>query len=123
VNILVRIIGPYTPLKTGGLKFSSYSILRSEMREAEKDTPLFHLASRLGRLLATDPRDKIFAFLSIFPELVQKGTFVDSGFSPDYSKSALEVYRSFTLFCIKKYNNFDILCRPFRSNGPVDIET
>jgi len=70
---------PKTPLKSCALNFASYWLLRRHLRKKDKEIPLFHFASHFGQLLATDPRDKIYAFLSLSSDLVQKGIFIDSG--------------------------------------------
>ncbi|PMD29414.1 HET-domain-containing protein [Hyaloscypha variabilis F] len=117
-------LNAYTPLKTGGPKFIQFAVVRGDLRSSEEEVPLFRLAARYGRLLATDPRDKIYAILSLSPKLIREGKLLEHGFLPDYEKSTLEVYRDFTLFCIKKYNNFDVFSRPFRNNEehPLDYE-
>ncbi|KAH8672833.1 heterokaryon incompatibility protein-domain-containing protein [Tricladium varicosporioides] len=114
----------YTPLKTGFTKFFTFFTLCLQLRDTETDFPIFHLASRFGRLLATDPRDKIYSFLSLSSELIQKGTLVDHGFYPNYEKSNLDVHRDFTVFCIQRYNNLDILSRPYKcEQRVVDYES
>jgi hypothetical protein len=117
-------VNTYTPLKTGSTKFMQFSVVRGELRSSKTDIPLFRLAARYGRLLATDPRDKIYAFLSLSPQLIQEGKLVKQDFIVDYGRSTLEVYRDFALFCIKKYNNPEILSHPFRNceEHPLDLE-
>jgi hypothetical protein len=91
-------VNTYTPLKTGSTKFMQFSVLRGELRSGKTDIPLFRLAARYGRLLATDPRDNIYAFLSLSPQLNQEGELVKHDFTVDYGRSTLEVYRDFALF-------------------------
>src|SRR5580700_4275341 len=73
-------VNTYTPLKTGSTKFMQFSVVRGELRSSKTDIPLFRLAARYGRLLATDPRDKIYAFLSLSPQLIQEGKLVKQDF-------------------------------------------
>lgn len=97
-------------------KFTSFVMLRNELRasQEEEELPLFHLASRFGRLQATNQRDKIYSFLGLSSHLIKTGKpHEQSDFEPDYSKSVLDVFRDFAIFCVKKYNNLDILTVPY----------
>jgi Heterokaryon incompatibility protein (HET) len=107
----------YMSLKAGLMKFASFEMLRHELHasQADGELPLFHLAARFGPLDATDPRDKLYAFLGLSSHLIKTGKpHSYEGFEPDYSKSVLDVFRDFALFCIQKYNNLDILSAPYR---------
>ncbi|KAH6673508.1 heterokaryon incompatibility protein-domain-containing protein [Halenospora varia] len=59
--------------------------------------PFYTLGALSRRLLATDDRDRVYAFLGMATDINL------AGFSPDYSKSVEEVYQSMTQYLI--YNN------------------
>ncbi|MCJ1436914.1 hypothetical protein MMC27_006297 [Xylographa pallens] len=80
---------------------------------------LEYLVYFLSGLEVSDPRDTIYALLSI-----AKDTWKALGVSgqeetnqtgpilrPNYSKDSLEVYTDFTIFCIQSSGSMDVLCR------------
>ncbi|KAL8694774.1 MAG: hypothetical protein Q9218_000620 [Villophora microphyllina] len=77
----------------------------TEDRYIESLSSLEALMSNLLSFKATDPRDTIYALLSIIRDNA------DRSINPDYNKSAIEVYRDFTKFCVEKSNSVDIICR------------
>jgi hypothetical protein len=72
--------------------------------------------------ITTDPRDTIYALLSIakdtngsgrnFDQIRQE---LDRRLVPDYAKSLLDVYTDFIDYCITTSGSLDILCRPWAS--------
>lgn len=71
----------------------------------ERHSSLEHLVSSLVSFDASDPRDTIFALLSIARENPERQIW------PNYKKSLLEVYTEFTNHCIKSSNSLDVICR------------
>jgi hypothetical protein len=53
--------------------------------------------------LCSDPRDRVYAILSLLDENISQGIV------PNYILSPEDVYKDFTLHCIKKLSNLDIL--------------
>jgi hypothetical protein len=66
------------------------------MTRHEKPSDLFHIVSTMRDRLATDPRDKIYAFV----RLASNSTIFEK---PDYAKPIEKVYIEFALSVIKKY--------------------
>lgn len=62
---------------------------------------------------ATDPRDKLFALLGLARETYQiaSSSYLNVQKPPtvDYTKTISEVFCDFTLWCIEKYRNLDVL--------------
>ena len=84
------------------------------------------LVSRLLKFEASDPRDTVYALLSIYKEengFERQGVFPsptlpvpastggEAKLIPDYRKSLIEVYRDFTKYCVAKSRSIDIICR------------
>ena len=91
----------------------------------EKTEPLFGLealVADLTRFEASDPKDTIYALLSIAQDTAQISPHVhhqpeQHQIIPDYSKTKVQVYKDFTEFCIKKSNSLDIICRHWAPAG------
>ena len=66
-----------------------------------------HLIDNARLFNATDPRDKIYAFLEHPLARLSSG---DAIIEPDYRKSILEVYREATVTLIQRGESIDILC-------------
>jgi hypothetical protein len=94
------------------------------------------LVSRLLTFEASDTRDTIYALLSIakdtpagfdMSQSQDLGRPNDASFilNPDYKKSELEVYKTYTDFCIQSSGSLDIICRHWapmrtsRSTNPM----
>jgi hypothetical protein len=71
----------------------------------ERNSTLEYLVSTLVSFDATDPRDTIYALLSISRKNPQQHLL------PSYKKSILEVYTDFVKYCIELSNSLDIICR------------
>jgi hypothetical protein len=72
------------------------------------------LVTNLSNLRPTDPRDLIYAFLGIASDVIISGSSeIDALVTPDYSKSARQVYLDFVRFCIERSRSLDILFRPW----------
>lgn len=90
-------------------------VTRNSFRKRKWDTedrylePLSGLEALMSNLLsfeATDPRDTVYALLSIMKEN-NDGRSIKA----DYQKTAIEVYRDFTEFCVERSTSVDIICR------------
>lgn len=85
------------------------SFIRKSSNESifQKTTTLESLVSQLAVFEATDPRDTIYALLSLAEDV--------NGFDVvvDYRKDVLEVYADFVVFCVKASESLDIICRPW----------
>ena len=100
--------------------------------DLERLSSLEVLVSRLLKFEASDPRDTVYAILSICKE---NNGFEGQPFSrhptlpvpdspepeamlvPDYTKSMVEVYRDFTNYCIATSGSIDIICRHWAPAG------
>jgi hypothetical protein len=71
----------------------------------ERNSTLEYLVSTLVSFDATDPRDTIYALLSISRKNPQQHLL------PNYKKSILEIYTDFVKYCIESSNSLDIICR------------
>ncbi|MCJ1401431.1 hypothetical protein MMC11_004644 [Xylographa trunciseda] len=105
----------------------------------ERLSSLETLVSTLLTFESTDPRDTIYALLSIAKDTVPRSHFsslpgvgqaaiitpsstVSTILKPDYTKDIVEVYTDFTNFCIQSSQSLDIICRhwaPTERNEPV----
>lgn len=106
--------------------------------EIESLSSLEALVSSLLSFEASDPRDTVYALLSIAKgNSASAHVSSSSGSSepsnnvivplaPDYHKSMIEVYRDFTRFCIETSGSVDIICRhwaPFGRKASATTET
>ncbi|RSL47055.1 hypothetical protein CEP54_013587 [Fusarium duplospermum] len=90
-------------LRIGALGFSSF--LYSAKKPCEPDPRSFsHVLELFHDLRATNPRDKIYAFLTLAEELGQVGTIV-----PDYKKPVEEVFRDAMQFLLQSSNSLNDL--------------
>ncbi|OAL55422.1 hypothetical protein IQ07DRAFT_639102 [Pyrenochaeta sp. DS3sAY3a] len=64
---------------------------------------------------ASDPRDKIYAFLAIAADIHPEHPEI----VPDYSEPVEEVYLKFYLFCIHSRRSLDIILRPWNEDHPL----
>jgi hypothetical protein len=81
------------------------------------------LVSSFRDFMTTDPRDVIYALLSIAkdsplgrcgvstPEDWDHGASIDSRIAPDYTKSFNDVYIGFIDYCVETSKSLDILCK------------
>jgi hypothetical protein len=65
---------------------------------------------------ATDPRDTIYALLSLASDghmsaRDKSGSQIQASLTPDYTKSPLQVYIDFVRHCITSSSSLDIICR------------
>ncbi|KAL8730911.1 MAG: hypothetical protein Q9181_004494 [Wetmoreana brouardii] len=108
-------------------------VTRNSFRKRKLNTGYLHqeslssleaLMSNLLGFEASDPRDTVYALLSIVKDNVS-GHPVSSQGAPDglpmiradYTKSAIEVYRDFTKFCVQQSKSVDIICRHWAPVG------
>ena len=70
-----------------------------------RNSTLEYLVSTLVSFDAMDPRDTVYALLSISRENPQREL------RPNYKKSLLQVYTEFVKYCIESSNSLDIICR------------
>ncbi|MCJ1395419.1 hypothetical protein MMC18_008305 [Xylographa bjoerkii] len=87
---------------------------------------LEYLVYTLSKLEVSDPRDTIYALLSLAKdtrsvfgkeETGQRGLVL----RPDYSKDYFEVFRDFTKFCIQSSRSLDLICRPWARGITADL--
>lgn len=92
---------------------------RDQGQEIERLSGLEALVSSLLSFEASDPRDTVYALLSIakddnayrnIPTLSGPENTI-TPLAPDYNKTIEEVYRDFTRFCIQTSRSIDIICR------------
>lgn len=97
-------------------------------KEPERLSSLEALVSTLLIFEASDPRDTVYALLSIAKGDVSPPILSVSGFIqqpgneatplvPDYNKTTVEVYRDFTRSCIQTSGSLDIICRHWAPVG------
>ena len=84
-------------------------------RERNDRYPLLSLEALVAMLLsfeASDPRDTVYALLSIAKERAHPdGSKLIDRLQPDYNKSVIEVYRDFIRYCVETSESVDIICR------------
>lgn len=102
-------------------------------QEIERLSGLEALVSSLLSFEASDPRDTVYALLSIakddnayrnVPTLSGPDNKI-TPLAPDYNKTIEEVYRDFTQFCIETSRSVDIICRhwaPFRRKASATTD-
>jgi len=83
-------------------------------------TNIESLVTSLTTFDTSDPRDLIYGLVSIARDTSRNSGIYSRGpgggprtFVVDYSLAPLEVYRSFTIFCIGSSRSLDIICRPW----------
>ena len=90
----------------------------------ERTTSLESLMATLLKFEASDPRDTVYALLSIAKEPRPFDYPGDISVDPqngattlkikaDYTKETVDVYTDFTAFCIQSSGSLDIICRPW----------
>lgn len=89
---------------------------KSKDDKVERLETLEILVSRLLSFDATDPRDTIYAVLSLAKDTVEgnpDNASQDNAllFVPDYKKSEVDVFKDFIEFAIKSSESLDIICR------------
>ena len=113
------------------------NVVRNCFRKTELNTRSLHLeplssletlVSNLLNFEASDPRDTVYALLSIVKPSTGKNSrpsqdptaVVSSNVplpSPNYTSSAIEVYRDFTRYCTQESGSIDIICRHWAPVG------
>lgn len=94
----------------------------SEDGSLKRASSLESLVACLPMFESTDPRDTIYALLSIAEDTQNWNVFSARKqeelrtqgrvpFEADYSKDILEVFKDFTAFCIQTSGSLDIICR------------
>ncbi|CAG8958297.1 hypothetical protein HYFRA_00000652 [Hymenoscyphus fraxineus] len=79
------------------------------------------LVSSLLPFEATDPRDTIYAVLSLANDTYQDNQILDKRLIPDYKcKLLLDVYTNFIEYCAEKSRSLDILLRHWATSDGVD---
>ncbi|KAG9311139.1 hypothetical protein JVU11DRAFT_9054 [Chiua virens] len=78
-----------------------------------------HLIDNARLFQATDPRDKIYAFLE---RSLARSNSGKSFIEPDYRKSTLEVYREAAIKLIQKGQSIDILCAVQHDSNAATID-
>ncbi|KAL8788307.1 MAG: hypothetical protein Q9195_007363 [Heterodermia aff. obscurata] len=106
--------------------------------DVERLSSLENLASRLLKFEASDPRDTVYAILSICKSnngsesqryshhttlQVPRTIEPEAVLVPDYRKSMIEVYRDFTKYCVATSGSIDIICRHWAPAGLSDSAT
>lgn len=102
-------------------------------QEIERLSGLEALVSSLLSFEASDPRDTVYALLSIAKNdnsyrnvsTLSRPNNNITPLAPDYNKTIEEVYRNFTQFCIETSRSIDIICRhwaPFRRKASATTE-
>ena len=104
--------------------------------DLERLSSLEELASRLLKFEASDPRDTVYAILSICKEnnsseglrcsqhntlQVPNSIKPEAMLVPDYTKEIVEVYRDFTSYCVATSRSIDIICRHWAPAGWNDF--
>lgn len=129
----------YNPEHLGDVKALGASILvdvtRNSFRKRrsagklhqESLSSLESLMSNLLSFEASDPRGTVYALLSTVKDnadghRLSQGSLLHLPgplpmINPDYIKSAIEVYRDFTQFCVQRSNSVDIICRHWAPVG------
>jgi hypothetical protein len=89
---------------------------------AGKELPLVTLLLSNQACLSTDPRDKIFAMLGISSDVIRSDRAEGLPISPNYRKTAAEVFTESAKSCIDYFDTLDILaataCEPKESKVP-----
>lgn len=84
-------------------------------RERNDRYPLLSLEALVAMLLsfeASDPKDTVYALLSIAKDRAHPdGPKLLDRLQPDYRKSVVEVYRDFIRYCVDTSGSLDIICR------------
>lgn len=119
----VQALGAATLIDVVGNHFRRSSQAQDDL---ERLSTLETLVSRLLNFEASDPRDTVYALLSICKEKsiledpasprsssipVPRSNYPHIKLVPDYRKSIVEVYRDFTEYCISTSSSIDIICR------------
>lgn len=87
---------------------STISAIRAARSREPYYMDLFVLLERFRHCLATDERDKVFALLGLTSSSLPQERVVQV--TPDYSKPAIDIYRSIAREYINKRKNLDIIC-------------
>jgi hypothetical protein len=87
---------------------STINTIRTARSQKPYYMDLFVLLERFRHCLATDERDKVFALLGLTSSSLAQERVVQV--TPDYSKPAVDIYRSLTRQYINKRKNLDIIC-------------
>ncbi|KAL8708720.1 MAG: hypothetical protein Q9220_006445 [cf. Caloplaca sp. 1 TL-2023] len=109
------------------------NVTRNSFRKTSLSTghlhlePLSGLEALMSNLLsfeASDPRDTVYALLSIVNDNLGEDFVPQLGSTPfvpriypNYTNSAIEVYRDFTRFCVQQSHFVDIICRHWAPVG------
>jgi hypothetical protein len=78
---------------------------------------LERLVFDLANTNASNPRDKIYALLSIASDIDLENPEI----VPDYFKTVVEVHTDFHHFCLEKSNSLDVLFRAWSRDSPAPI--
>ncbi|PQE20174.1 Heterokaryon incompatibility protein [Rutstroemia sp. NJR-2017a BBW] len=87
---------------------STINTIRTARTQKPYYMDLFILLERFRHCLATDERDKVFALLGLASSSLAQEKVVRV--TPDYSKPAIDVFKSLALQYISKRKNLDIIC-------------
>lgn len=82
----------------------------------KKNTSLLGLLAKFRSRMATDPRDKVYALLSLVQKPIDRPPLV-----PDYSLSEIEVFRQATLECIHEANSLSVLNTELGRKSRTDL--
>lgn len=93
----------------------SWFIVTHGSRSREKELPLSYLLIRQGRYRATDPRDKVYALLSMVPESLADGLVVN------YKWTAAQVYRMAMREMVIREKKLGVLCSCCRECRNQDV--
>ncbi|PQE29702.1 Heterokaryon incompatibility protein [Rutstroemia sp. NJR-2017a WRK4] len=93
---------------------STINTIRTARTQKPYYMDLFILLERFRHCLATDERDKVFALLGLASSSLAQEKVVRV--TPDYSKPAIDVFKSLALQYISKRKNLDIICHASLGN-------
>jgi hypothetical protein len=106
VNFLIQSLYHHTTIACYG-KFPTV-FLKVTSPRGRNCIPLYILLGLTSRRKATDIRDTLFAQYGLMTELAETRPWPRS-IGPDYSKSPLEIFASFTRWTVSKHGTLDIL--------------
>ena len=117
-----KILGDFPALGAIAMVNITSYLFRWDEDNLERMSSLENLVDSLIMFESRDPRDTIYALLSIASDTRSWNTFSARGqgtpqnpslppIEADYSKNILEVFKDFTAFCIQTSGSLDIMCR------------
>ena len=105
--IILRHLVP--EIRVGAMFLHTIIQPRTSVREAKRSIQPSELLLLCRAFKTSHPSDKVYAVSGLFETAPKFAHQTD--FSPDYRKPHLLVYEDFTLWCIKKEDNLDVLAQ------------